>query len=87
MKVQTCNVELTKDVVRVTKEQPKVVRDVLHHFSGQISDMIRSGAYETMLVPYFGKFRPKTKRIQKIYNNRGKINILWNYSGSLKHTS
>lgn len=84
MKVQTCNVELTKDVIRKTKEQPKVVRDITHQYSAFIANTIKSGAYETVLVPYFGKFKPKTKRIQKIYNNKGKT---WNYLESTKTTS
>lgn len=84
MKIQTCNVELTKDVVRATREQPKTVRDIIHQYTGFIATTIKSGAYETVLVPYFGKFKPKIKRIQKIYNNKGKT---WNSSESQKPTN
>lgn len=87
-KIPTCNVELMKDTVRETKLQPKVVKSIISQYVQYIADTIKSGAYEKVLIPYFGKFKPKTKRIQHFYNNKGRTKQTWNPSSeSQKPTS
>ena len=59
-----CNVQLMEDVVDITKETPKTIKEVLKFTTDFIKDVIQEGAFESVLIPYFGKFKPKEKEIQ-----------------------
>jgi len=63
-KAKDCNIDLLDDVVHNTKESSQTVRSVVNFFSSFIADTIKEGAFESVIVPHFGKFQPKTKEIQ-----------------------
>jgi nucleoid DNA-binding protein len=71
MKVTDCNTELVQDVAQITGETPMQVRHALHFFTGYIAETIAEGAFETVIVPYFGKFQPKVKEIQWMSHRKG----------------
>jgi len=73
MKQEACNKELILDVANITGERVLLVKDIIQDYTKFISDMIKEGAFETMIIPYFGKFEPKTKQIQRRFNQRGKL--------------
>lgn len=86
MKQPTCNKELLAEVSYEVEENIATVRDVIHEYSKFIADMIREGAFETMLVPYFGKFEPKIKQIQRRYHRRGRQQKHYERNRRILHT-
>lgn len=79
MKEEICNYELMKDTMEVLDEANQLIHGVLKHYSDYIADTIKEGSFETITVPYFGKFEPKTRQIQRRFNNKGK-HYTWNSS-------
>ena len=71
MNQNSCNKELTADVQRITKESAADILSAVGFYSKFIGDTMRAGAFETVLIPYFGKFQPKTKEIQWKAHRRG----------------
>lgn len=70
-KSKSCNIDLLDDVVHSTKESYGVVKGAVNFFSLFIANTIDEGAFESILVPYFGKFQPKIKEIQWRMQNKG----------------
>lgn len=71
---KTCNKDLLNDVQLATKESAAAISAAVGFYSKFIADTMRVGAYETVMIPYFGKFQPKTKEIQWKAHRRGLIN-------------
>lgn len=71
MKQKTCNKELVEEVAKVTKESTAQVKEAVSFLTAFVATTIKVGAYETVMVPYFGKFQPKTKEIQWTAHRRG----------------
>lgn len=70
-KQQTCNKELLNDVQLATKESTAVINSAVGFYSKFIADVMKTGAFESVMIPYFGKFQPKTKEIQWKAHRRG----------------
>lgn len=68
---KTCNKELLRDTQLATKESAATILGAVGFLSKFIADTIEAGAYETVMVPYFGKFQPKTKEIQWRAHRKG----------------
>lgn len=68
---KTCNKELLRDTQLATKESAATINGAVGFLSKFIADTIEAGAYETVMVPYFGKFQPKTKEIQWRAHRKG----------------
>lgn len=66
-----CNKRLLTDVQLTTKESTATIKDAVDFYGKFIADTIKVGAFETIMIPYFGKFQPKTKEIQWKANRRG----------------
>lgn len=68
---KTCNKELLQDTVLKTKEKAADVRSAVDFYSRFIAETMKAGAFETVMVPYMGKFQPKTKEIQWKMHRKG----------------
>lgn len=60
------NEELYKRVAAKTGVSPKQVEELVMSVSKFINTTIKRGAFETVMVPGFGKFKVKEKQIQKL---------------------
>jgi hypothetical protein len=70
-KQKVCNKELLSDTQLATKEAPVLIKGVVDFYSKFIAETMKIGAFETIMVPYFGKFQPKTKEIQWKAHRKG----------------
>lgn len=59
-----CNTDLITDTAKLTGESEQQVRQAVNFFTEFIADTISNGAFETVIVPYFGKFQPKVRELQ-----------------------
>ena len=66
-----CNAELLDETSRTTGESMNQVRGAVNFFSSFIAKTIAEGAFDSVLVPYFGKFQPKVKEVQWRAQNKG----------------
>lgn len=62
--IPVANEALYKEVSFRCKVSPKQVEECVNVVGKAIADTIKRGAFETIMIPYFGKFRVKTKRVQ-----------------------
>jgi len=63
-KIPVANDKLYKKVAISTGNSPKLVEDVIGYVGKFTSDIIKRGAFETVMIPGFGKFKPKVKKVQ-----------------------
>ena len=71
--IPVANDKLLKDTTLETKEDKKIVADVIKFVGTFIADTIGNGLMEGVMIPEFGKFKPKQKVIltkNKVINNR-----------------
>lgn len=71
MRPKTCNKELVEDVMSSTGESAASIKGAVDYFSKFTATIIKTGAFETVMIPYFGKFQPKSKEIQFKMHRRG----------------
>ena len=64
------NEELYKRVAAKTGVSPKQVEELVMSVSKFINTTIKRGAFETVMVPGFGKFKIKEKQVQKLEQMR-----------------
>lgn len=58
------NEKLYKRVAALNNLSPKQVEEMFNEVASFIAKTIKDGAYETVMIPLFGKFAPKTEMIQ-----------------------
>lgn len=58
------NKRLYKETAWKTNCSPELVEEIIQHVSLYSSKVIAEGAYETIMIPHFGKFRPRVKQVQ-----------------------
>lgn len=61
--IPVANDRLFKETVMETKEDRKKVEEVLKFVSNFIATCISKGEMEGVMIPEFGKFRPKHKQV------------------------
>ncbi len=59
-----CNERLYKRVAALQNLSPKQVEEMFNEVASFVAKTIKEGAYETVMIPLFGKFAPKTEMIQ-----------------------
>ena len=62
--IPVANSKLYKETAARCKVSPKQVEECVHIIGKFVSDTIKKGAFETVMIPYFGKFKVKTKKLQ-----------------------
>ena len=62
--VPVANERLNQEVALLTKQDKKEVRDMIEFVGKFISTTIKRGDMEGVMIPYFGKFRPKVKQLR-----------------------
>lgn len=68
---KTVNPRLLEDVKRETGESVSLIRSIISFQNRYIIDIMKEGAFETVMLPYLGKFKPNIKAIQRRAHNRG----------------
>lgn len=71
--IPVANTRLLRETSLETKENPKLVEEAIKFVGTFISDTMAHGMMETVMIPEFGKFKPKQKVIlakKKIQNNQ-----------------
>lgn len=64
--IPTCNEKLYKEVAYMNKISPKQVEEIIHYVSKFTAETIKRGAFETVMLPGFGKITVKEKSIQHL---------------------
>jgi len=69
------NSRLYKETAMKFKVSPKEVEECIGIVSKFIAATIKKGAFETVVVPHFGKFRAKVKNIQHMNHDRVRFRL------------
>jgi nucleoid DNA-binding protein len=64
--IPVANDRLYAEVARSNKMEKKEVQEIIEHVGRYISDLIKKGTMEGVMLPYFGKFRPKKKQVMNM---------------------
>lgn len=73
--IPVANDRLYAEVARSNKMEKKEVQEMIEHVGRYISDLIKKGTMEGVMIPYFGKFKPKKKQVQNMARiNRARAN-------------
>lgn len=62
--IPEANAKLYKEVAGRTSTSPKQVEECIKIVGSFIAATVKKGAFETVMIPGFGKFRAKTKKVQ-----------------------
>ena len=73
--LKVANAALYKETGFIHKISPKQVEEFAHIIGTYIHKTIKEGAFETVMIPRFGKFKVKTKKLQGM-NDRTVLPIL-----------
>jgi len=68
-----CNVEILDEVVEERKSSLQLVSSIVEHHSQFIRRTIETGAYENVLLPYLGKIKCNTRKVQMVANRVKKV--------------
>ena len=58
------NERLYKETAWKTDTSPQQVEEIVNMVSLFVADTIKTGAFETVMIPSFGKFKVKTRLVQ-----------------------
>jgi len=70
---KTMNKSLFEDVALKTKVTPRTVEEIFKIVCGFTAKTIKEGNFETVMIPFFGKFKAPAKRVQNRFNKRNQI--------------
>lgn len=73
--IPVANSRLYKETALYCKVTPKEVEECVGIVSRFIAQTIRTGAFETVMVPRFGKFRVKVKKLQGCEHERVRFKL------------
>lgn len=62
--LKVCNKRIIENTAKMAKVTEGQVEHILSFIGGYTKNVISQGIMETVMLPYFGKFRPKVKEIQ-----------------------
>jgi len=62
--IPVANDRLYEEVARITKQNKTDVKEMVEFIGKYIAGVIEKGDMEGVMVPYFGKFRPKHKQLK-----------------------
>lgn len=61
--IPIANERLYKETAKMTKITPTEVKDIIEFVGSYVHDTIARKEMEAVMIPYFGKFKPKTKKL------------------------
>jgi len=73
--IPVANTRLYKETAMQCKVSPKQVEECVNILSKFIAHTIRAGAFETVMIPKFGKFKVKVKKLQRCENEQVRFRI------------
>lgn len=73
--IPVANQRLYKETAMVCKVSPKQVEECVLILSKFIVQTIKAGAFETVMIPKFGKFKIKLKKLQNLNHDKVKFRI------------
>jgi hypothetical protein len=62
--IEVVNEKIYEDVARITKQARADVQDQVEFVGKYVAKIIGDGRMEAVMIPYFGKFRPKMKMVR-----------------------
>lgn len=62
--IPLANERLYTEVSKLTKTKKEDVEDIINFTGNYISTLMKKGNMEGVMIPFFGKFRPKVKKIK-----------------------
>lgn len=65
--ITVANKRLYKETAGLNKVEVEQVENIVEHMGKFIHDTIKRGLMETVMVPDFGKFRPKQKLLKTLH--------------------
>ena len=68
--IPVANERLYQEVARLTKQNKGTVRDMVGFVGEFIASTMKEGSMQGVMLPYFGKFRPKIKHLKVLAYNR-----------------
>jgi len=72
-KKPVANGRLYKEVAHETRFSPKEIEEMVGFVSKFTAQKVKDGAFETVMIPSFGKFRVKPKHVQALNSNKHSI--------------
>ncbi len=86
--VTVANERLCKETAMENKVDPKMVEDIIKGIGNFIAGTMKEGLMQGVMLPGFGKFRPKVKLIQAKHkveaNRRNGMDLLYRAVHGLK---
>lgn len=64
--IAVANERLYIEVARLTKQDKKDVQEMVEFIGEFVHDTIKDGQMQAVMIPYFGKFKPKAKELAAI---------------------
>lgn len=66
----TCNKEIINEVAVELGISPTHVEEITKFVGDYTIDVIKGGTFETVMLPYFGKYKAVPKRIEKMFKHK-----------------
>jgi len=63
-KLTVANKRLYKETAWMTNSSPDLIEEIIQHVSLFSSKILAEGSYETVMIPFLGKFRPRVKQVK-----------------------
>lgn len=70
---EVINKDLYEEVALKTKVTPRQVEEIFKVVCGFTAAKIKEGSFETIMIPYFGKFKASPKKVQGRFNKKNPI--------------
>lgn len=68
--IHVANEELYLVTARMTRATAGGVKDIIKFTGSFIASTMREGTMQSVMIPYFGKFKPKKERVYGTWNRK-----------------
>ena len=68
--IPVCNEKLYKEIARISKTSEEEIKKMYEFTTRYIVDIMKKDEMEAVMLPYFGKFRPKVKKLKAMKQNQ-----------------
>lgn len=86
--VPLVNDRLYTEIAKLNKVNKSTVSDITDFIGTYIADIIKKGTMESVMIPYFGKFKPKLNKLKAsvkiIKNKRNGKDIIYRATKGMK---
>jgi len=68
--IPECNQKLIHEVAKMNKVSPAKAKDIMDFVGTYIGNVIKKGQMETVMIPNFGKFKPKQSLLKALHYSK-----------------